>query len=161
MKGFFMFLSRRDDRIPSINGRLTLRTVSGNRGEGFAWNLFGWGQGSMVSSTEHGTKPSVFVKGREFLRRLSLSQEGFCSMTVVQIFAVYVCAVHGKDLFCVLVAYQNFLACVRCFKKSYSFRDTQWSPRLQGLSQLSYISVGCLYSGFWLYLLRYIGWTRD
>jgi hypothetical protein len=57
-----------------------------------------------VSSTERGTKPSVFVKGQEFLRQLSLSQEGFFSLILVQIFAVYVCAVHGKDLFCVVVA---------------------------------------------------------
>jgi len=61
----------------------------------------------VVSSTDCGTKPSVFVKGQEFLRQLSLSQEGFCLMTLVHIFAVYVCAVHGKDLFCVLVAYQK------------------------------------------------------
>jgi hypothetical protein len=61
----------------------------------------------MVSSIERGTKPSLYVKGQEFLRQLSLSQEGFCCMTLVQIFAVYVCAVHGTDLSCVLVAYQK------------------------------------------------------
>jgi len=60
-----------------------------------------------VSSTERGTKPSVFVKGQEFLRKLSLSEEGFFSLILVQILAVYVCVVHGKDLFCVLVAYQK------------------------------------------------------
>jgi hypothetical protein len=64
----------------------------------------------MVSSTERGTKPSVFVKGQEFLRQLSLSQVGFCSMTLVQIFAVYVCTMHGKDLFCVLIAYQTIFS---------------------------------------------------
>jgi hypothetical protein len=61
----------------------------------------------MVISSEHGTKPSVFIKGQEFLRQLLLLQEGFCSVTLVQIFAVYVCAVQGKDLFCVRVAYQT------------------------------------------------------
>jgi hypothetical protein len=61
----------------------------------------------MVSSTEHGTKPLISIKGQEFLRQLSLSLEGFCSMTMVQIFAVYVNAVHGKGLFYVLVAYQK------------------------------------------------------
>lgn len=60
-----------------------------------------------MSSTECRTKSSVFLKGQEFLGQLSLSLEGFCSMSVVQIFAVYVNAVHGRDLFCALVAYQK------------------------------------------------------
>jgi hypothetical protein len=61
-----------------------------------------------VSSTECHTKSSVFLKGQEFLGQLSLSLEGFCSVTVVQIFAVNVNAVHGRDLFSALVGYQKF-----------------------------------------------------
>jgi hypothetical protein len=61
----------------------------------------------VVRSVERGTKPSLYIKGQEFLRQLSLSQEGFCSMTLVQILAVFVYAIHGTDLSCVLVAYQK------------------------------------------------------
>jgi hypothetical protein len=39
-------------------------------------------------------------------------KEGFCSMTLVQIFAVYVYIVHFKDLFCVLVAYHKMFGTV-------------------------------------------------
>jgi hypothetical protein len=45
----------------------------------------------VVSSFEHGNEPSGSIKGREFLDQLSIllaSQEGLCSMELVNSFSI-------------------------------------------------------------------------